>query len=282
MRGTLHVVATPIGNLEDLSPRGIEVLRRSATVACEDTRRTGTLLARFGIETPMLSLHRFNEGERVAEVLGTLAAGGDVAIVSDGGTPGVSDPGAWLVRAALEAGFRVSPVPGPSAVGALLSVSGFSADRYVFEGFLPHRGGERRRRLRELRNETRTIVLFEAPHRIKETLTDLDEIFGGRTVVLGREITKLHETIVRGPAATVLAALGNGEVPGEIAIAIGGAEPGEEEGTADDAAAARIREAWSAAIASATDRHGALKAAAKALGMKRAELQRRLAELGEA
>ena len=281
MSGTLHVVATPIGNLGDLSARAVEVLRSSATVACEDTRRTGAMLSRLGIATPMLSLHKFNEAGRVEEVLASLASGRDVALVSDGGTPGISDPGAWVVRAALEAGYRVSPVPGPCAVAALLSASGLPADRYVFEGFLPHREGERRRRLRELRGETRTFVCFEAPHRVKDTLADLAEIVGDRTIVLGRELTKLHETIVRGTPSEVLAALGEGNVPGEIAIAVAGADASGARSGDDDATAARIREVWTAARASSRDRHAALKAAAKELGLKRAELQRRLAELGE-
>jgi 16S rRNA (cytidine1402-2'-O)-methyltransferase len=229
----------------------------------------------------MLSLHKFNEGERVADVLALLAEGRDVALVSDGGTPGISDPGAWLVRAALDAGHRVSPVPGPSAVAALLSAGGLPADRYVFDGFLPHREGERRRRLRELRTETRTVVVFEAPHRVQDTLRDVADIFGARPIVLGREITKLHETFVRGGAAAVLASLGDGDVLGEIAIAIAGYDPEREDAVGEDASAARIRAAWSAATAASSDRRDALKAAAKALGMKRAELQRRLAELGE-
>jgi 16S rRNA (cytidine1402-2'-O)-methyltransferase len=279
--GTLHVVATPIGNLDDLSPRAVETLRRCATVACEDTRRTGGLLSRFGLSTPMLSLHKFNEAERVGEVLRLLADGRDVALVSDGGTPGISDPGAWLVRAAIDAGHRVSPVPGASAVATLLSAGGLPADRYVFDGFLPHREGERRRRLRELRAETRTVVLFEAPHRIRDTLHDLAEILGERTIVLGREMTKLHETILRGSASRVLALLGEGEVLGEIAIALAGHDP-EKDGTAgEDEATVRIRAAWNAAIAATDDRRAALKAAARELGMKRAELQRRLAEVGE-
>ena len=281
MSGTLHVVATPIGNLDDFSPRAIEILRRCATVACEDTRRTGNLLARFEIATPMLSLHKFNEGERVAALLGVLADGRDVALVSDGGTPGVSDPGAWLVRAALGAGYTVSPVPGACAVAAVLSASGLPADRFVFEGFLPHRGGERRRRLRELKDETRTLVFFEAPHRVKETLRDLAEIAGARPLVLGRELTKLHEQILRGTADEVSAALGDGAVLGEIAIALAGADPARDSTAEADATAARIRDAWASARGATPDRHAALKAAAKALGMKRAELQRRLAELGE-
>lgn len=281
MSGTLHVVATPIGNLDDLSPRAVETLRRCAVVACEDTRRTGGLLARFGLETPRVSLHKFNEGERVAEMLALLSQGREVALVSDGGTPGIADPGAWLVRAAIEAGYRVSPVPGASAVAALLCASGLPADRYVFDGFLPHREGERRRRLRELRAETRTVVVFEAPHRVRETLRDLAAIVGERAIALGRELTKVHETIVRGSASAVLDSLGDGEVLGEIAIAIAGRDPEVDAATGDDDDVARIRAAWAAARATHDDSRAALKAAARELGVKRAELQRRLAEIGE-
>ncbi|HEX6853136.1 MAG TPA: 16S rRNA (cytidine(1402)-2'-O)-methyltransferase [Candidatus Polarisedimenticolaceae bacterium] len=281
MSGTLHVVATPIGNLDDLSPRAVETLRRCAKVACEDTRRTGGLLARFGVETPMLSLHKFNEAERIEAILGLLAEGREVALVSDGGTPGISDPGAWLVRAAIEAGHRVSPVPGPSAVAALLSAAGLPADRYVFDGFLPPREGERRRRLRELRAETRTVVVFEAPHRLRDALRDVAEVFGGRTIVLGRELTKIHETILRASASELLARLGDGDILGEVVLAIAGHEVLGDGPSGEDESAARIRAVWSAACAATADRRASLKAAAKELGLKRAELQRRLAELGE-
>jgi 16S rRNA (cytidine1402-2'-O)-methyltransferase len=279
--GTLYVVATPLGNLDDLSPRAVETLRRVALIACEDTRRTGKLLARFAIATPTVSCHEFNEKARLEPILAQLRAGRDVAVVSDGGTPAISDPGALLVRSARDEGYRVAPVPGPSAAIAILSVSGFAADRFVFEGFLPARAGERRRRLRELADETRTLVFYEAPHRVRETLADFAALFGERRIVLGRELTKLHETILAGDASALLAAIGAAEVKGEIALALAGRDelaPPRSSGDTE----ATIVEAWRGALASAAgDRREALKRAAKALGLKKADLQRRLAELRE-
>jgi 16S rRNA (cytidine1402-2'-O)-methyltransferase len=276
----LFVIATPLGNLGDLSPRADETLRRVACIACEDTRRTARLLRRHGIETPTFSCHRFNERARLEPVLERLLSGQDVALVCDGGTPGISDPGSMLVRAALQAGLRVSPLPGPSAVTALLSVSGLPADRYVFEGFLPHRAGERRRRLRELRDETRTVVLFEAPHRILESLEDLAQIFGQRPMVLGRELTKRFESIHHGDAAAIAAKLGD-EIKGEITIAIAGAAAEEERGALEPEAE-RIVVAWREALEQAGgERRTALRRTARVVGLKRAELYRRLVELGE-
>ncbi len=282
MPGTLHVVATPLGNLEDLSPRAARVLGSVACVACEDTRRTGRMLARLGIEARRtVSCHKFNERARLEPILRMLRRGEDVALVSDGGTPGISDPGSVLVRAALDEGIRVCPVPGPSAVAAILSAAGLPADRFVFEGFLPHRAGERRRRLRELRDEPRTVVVFETPHRIREALRDLESVFGERRVVLGREITKLHETVIAGSASEVLAALGEETVRGEIAIAVQGASPGRDGAKARDDAS-RLREAWREALAACPgDRRSALRRAARSLGLDRSELYRRLAEIGE-
>lgn len=281
MPGTLYVVATPLGNLDDLSPRARQVLASVAAIASEDTRRTARLLARFGIDTPTVSLHRFNERERLAPVLARLREGDSVALVSDGGTPGVSDPGRLLVQSALEEGLTVSPVPGPSAVVALLSASGLPADRFVFDGFLPARAGERRRRLRELRGETRTLVLFEAPHRIHASLADLDEILGARGIVLGREMTKVHETLLHGTARALLEQLGPEPVRGEITLAIAGASGTTAEEV--DAGTRRLREAWAAAReASAGDPRLALRRCARELGIGRAELRRRLDELGAA
>jgi 16S rRNA (cytidine1402-2'-O)-methyltransferase len=275
--GKLFVVATPLGNLDDLSPRAFATLREVALVLCEDTRRTSGLLARHGIQAKLLSCHRFNERRRLDAVLERLRSGLQVALVSDSGTPGVSDPGALIVRAALDAGIPVSPVPGPSAAAALLSVSGLSANRYVFEGFLPHRAGERRRRLRTLHDEPRTIVFFETPQRVLDTLQDIEQVLGPRRTVVGRELTKLHEAILQGSPAEVAAALGQ-EVRGEITIAVEGARPGE---LAHDAAAGRVRTVWREALErSAGDRRLALRHAARELGLGRAELQRRLAELG--
>jgi len=274
--GTLFVVATPLGNLEDLSPRGSRILASVSLVACEDTRRTRRLLARAGIETATVSCHRFNERTRLAPVLERLRKGDDVALVSDGGTPSVSDPGALLVRAALSEGLRVVAVPGPSAVVAALSVSGFPADRFVFDGFLPHRGGERRRRLRELAGERRTMVLFETPHRILDALDDIEAILGEREIVLCRELTKVHETVLRGTAGRIREEIATGTIRGEIVVVIGDA-PGaaaREDGTVSSAFARELR-------AAGGDRREALKKTARLLGMKRSELWRRLAETGE-
>lgn len=279
--GTLFVVATPIGNLEDVSPRVLRVLGRVSLVACEDTRRTAQILERFGLTASTVSCHKFNERARLGELLDRVQAGEDVALVSDGGTPGVSDPGRHLVEAALDAGLPVSPIPGPSAVATLLSASGLPADRFVFEGFLPARPGERRRRLRALRTESRTLVLFEAPHRLLDTLQDLAAILGERRIVLGRELTKIHETVLRGSARELADMLAAGPVRGEITLAVEGAAAAEA-AAPDEADAAALRRAWAAALsASAGDRRDALRRAARELGMGRAELWRRLGELGE-
>jgi 16S rRNA (cytidine1402-2'-O)-methyltransferase len=276
--GTLHVVATPIGNLADLTPRAVRVLGAVTLVACEDTRRTRKLLDHFGIRTKTLSCHKFNERQRLDEVLRVLGDGADVALVTDGGTPGVSDPGAILVSAALASGACVSPLPGASAPVALLSASGETCSRFLFEGFLPHRAGERRRRLRELRAFTDPIVMFESPRRIRATLKDLGEILEHREVVLGRELTKLHETIVRGTPQQLLESLGE-KVLGEIALVVAATE---RPAAPRDAAAARVVEPWKDSLErSGGDRREALKDCARRLGMKRAELYRLLAELGE-
>ena len=278
MSGTLYVVATPLGNLEDISPRALRLLREVDVVACEDTRRTGRLLARYEIDVPTLSCHRFNEQERLEPILERIRRGERVALVSDGGTPGIADPGAALVEAALEQGLTVSPIPGASAVTTLLSASGMPADRYVFDGFLPHRAGERRRRLRELAGETRKVVIYETPHRIRECLADISEVLGERKLVLGRELTKVHETLVRGSAAGVLEQLGQGEIKGEIALVLEGADP---TAVHRDERAEQVLALWRAALEETGDRRQALRRVAKESGMKRAELQRYLAELGE-
>jgi 16S rRNA (cytidine1402-2'-O)-methyltransferase len=235
------------------------------------------LLARFDIDTPLVSCHKFNEKARLEPLLQKLAEGRIVALVSDAGTPGIADPGALLVRAAVQAGHEVSPLPGPSAVTALLSVSGFPSDRFLFEGFLPHRAGERRRVLRELSRVDRPLVVYETPHRIREALEDVRQVMGNRPLVLGRELTKIHETILYGTAGELLEALGaspKGEIV--LAIAAGDGTSGGED------AAERIRDTWRAELeASDGDRRTALKQTCKLLGMKRAELYRLLAELGE-
>jgi len=202
MPGTLFVVATPIGNLGDLSPRALETLRAVAAICAEDTRHTRQLLARYGVEKPLLALHEHNEGELAERLVARLLAGESLALVSDAGTPLVSDPGFRLVRAARAAGVRVSPLPGPSAFVAALSVAGLPSDRFVFEGFLPAKTGARRERLAALAGETRTLAFYESAHRIEETLADMVQAFGAaRPAVLARELTKLFETVLDGTVA---------------------------------------------------------------------------------
>ena len=194
---TLYVVATPIGNLADLSPRALETLRTVAAICAEDTRRTRQLLAHFGIDRPLLALHEHNEDAMAERLVARLLGGESLALVSDAGTPLVSDPGYRVVRAAREAGIRVSPLPGACAFVAALSVAGLPSDRFVFEGFLPAKAGARRERLQRLASEPRTLAFYESAHRIEETLADMVAVFGGeRRAVLARELTKLFETVL--------------------------------------------------------------------------------------
>jgi len=224
--GTLHVVATPIGNLGDLSPRAQEVLRDVAAICAEDTRRSGQLLSHFGIATPLLALHEHNEEAIAERVVARLLRGESLALVSDAGTPLVSDPGYRLVRAARAAGVRVSPVPGACAAIAALSVAGLASDRFAFEGFLPAKAAARRERLRQLAAEPRTLVFYESSHRIVETLEDLVSAFGaGRPAVLARELTKLFETVLDGGVAELLAAVqaDDNQRRGEFVLVVEGA-----------------------------------------------------------
>ncbi len=223
--GTLYVVATPIGNLEDLSPRAERILREVSLIAAEDTRVTSRLLAQRALsKQPMLSFHDHNETQRTWEILRKLNDGRDVALVSDAGTPLISDPGYRLVRAAAEAGLRVVAVPGPSAVIAALSISGMATDRFLVLGFLHRRSAKRRTAFEELRRERSTLVLFEAPHRMIETLEDLEAVLGDRQVVLARNLTKPHEQVLRGRASEVRAVLAAQEfVAGELTLVVEGA-----------------------------------------------------------
>jgi 16S rRNA (cytidine1402-2'-O)-methyltransferase len=216
MPGTLFVVATPIGNLEDITVRALRVLREVAVIAAEDTRRTAQLLARHGIKTPTTSLHEHNEARKSRAILARLEHGEHVALVSDAGTPTIADPGADLVRQARAAGYRVEPIPGPSAVMAALAVSGLAADAFTFLGFPPSRSKARKDWFAALRQATGTVVFFEAPHRIRQTLADLQASVGDVSVSLGRELTKVHEQLVEGPISAVLAALG--EPRGEYTV----------------------------------------------------------------
>jgi 16S rRNA (cytidine1402-2'-O)-methyltransferase len=228
--GTLYVVATPIGNPEDLSPRAERTLREVDLIAAEDTRTTGRLLARLGFSKPMLSFHDHNEAQRTTGILRRLGEGMNVALVSEAGTPLVSDPGFRLVRAAAAAGFRIATVPGPSAAIAALSISGLPTDRFLVLGFLPRRAAKRRAALQELRREAATLVFFEAPHRILATLEDLRAILGDRPAVLARNLTKEHESVLRGTLSELHAALADLEfVAGEITLVLAGADADEED-----------------------------------------------------
>ncbi|HLY51994.1 MAG TPA: 16S rRNA (cytidine(1402)-2'-O)-methyltransferase [Steroidobacteraceae bacterium] len=225
--GTLLVVATPIGNLADLSPRAREALSQAAVIAAEDTRHTRILLQSAGIASALVSLHAHNEPQRVPQLLARLAAGEDVALVSDAGTPLLSDPGFELVSRAAEAGFEVRTVPGPSAITAALAVAGLPVQRFCFEGFLPARASERRSVLASLAQEPRTLVFFEAPHRIRGTLADLAAQLGEeRPVAVARELTKAHETVYRGTLAglSARAQVEENFARGEITIVVRGAQ----------------------------------------------------------
>jgi 16S rRNA (cytidine1402-2'-O)-methyltransferase len=220
MTGTLFVVATPIGNLEDITARALRVLREVAVIACEDTRRTRALLTHFDIHTPTVSYYEHNKLTRGPQILRQLQEGRSIALVTDAGTPGISDPGFLLVREARAAGVPVVPVPGPAAVAAALSAAGVPADRFVFDGFPPVKPGRRRHRLEALRALETTVVLYESPHRILATLEAIGEVFGEREVVVARELTKQFEEIVRATPAAHRARLEAAGVRGEFTVII--------------------------------------------------------------
>ncbi|HJO23752.1 MAG: 16S rRNA (cytidine(1402)-2'-O)-methyltransferase [Myxococcota bacterium] len=223
---TLNLVATPIGNLEDVTLRALRVLREAALILAEDTRHARTLLTRHGIAQKPVSLHAHNEASRVERALGVLEAGGDVALVSDAGTPLVSDPGERLVREAIRAGHAVTAVPGPSAVLAALTVAGLGAERFTFVGFLPRKAGERDALIERLTDADETLVFFESPRRLAETLERLTERLGPRRACVARELTKLHEEVARGTLAELAERFAAG-VRGEVTLVVEGAPPAE-------------------------------------------------------
>ena len=230
MSGRLVLVGTPIGNLGDLSPRALEALGQAGVVACEDTRRTGRLLSHFGIASPTyIVVNEHTEGDAAERVIGHVQRGDVVVLVSDAGMPGVSDPGEFLVSRAIEAGVTVEVVPGPSAVLHALVASGLTTSRFVFEGFLPRKGSGRALRLREVSEEHRTVVLFEAPHRLEKTLNDLADVCGGeRRIVLARELTKLHEEIWRGTVSAAIERCAEVDPRGEYVLVLEGSPPAAE------------------------------------------------------
>ena len=221
--GTLYLVATPIGNLEDITLRALRTLRECDLVAAEDTRHTGQLLHHFNISRPMVSYYRFNEARRSEEIIERLRGGQTVALVTDAGTPGISDPGERVVQAALAAGCRVEAVPGPCALVAALTASGLPTAEFHFSGFLPHKSGQRRKRLEQLREVSGTLVFYEAPYRVVMLMEELADILPDRTVVLAREVTKKFEEFLRGTPATLLEHFTKRPPKGEFVVMIGAA-----------------------------------------------------------
>jgi 16S rRNA (cytidine1402-2'-O)-methyltransferase len=268
-RGAVYVVATPIGNLDDLSPRAVRVLREAELIACEDTRHTAVLCQRFEIATPRVSLHAHNEAKRIPELLARLAAGARIALVSDAGTPLVSDPGERFVRAALEAGAAVVPVPGPSALLAALVASGFATRPFAFAGFLPRKGAERARELESLARFPGTLVLYEAPNRAAKTLADLRAALGPRRAVLARELTKRHETVTRG----VLGELELDDPRGELTIVVEGpSDSPASDSHADEEIAAELEKL----LAAGTSARDAARALAERFGLSRSDAYARV------
>jgi len=255
--GRLVLVATPIGNLGDLAPRAVEVLRDADVIAAEDTRRTRALLTHAGVSARgrLVAVHEHNERQRAVELVEEIRRGCTVALVTDAGMPGVSDPGARVARVCAAAGVRVEVVPGPSAVLAALVVSGLPTERFVFEGFLPRKGGERRARLAEVARDARTVVMFEAPLRVAATLGDLAEVCGGdRPVAVARELTKVHEETFRGTLAGAVDHVAGQPPRGEHVIVLGGAPPRAAATDDDVAEAARSELAGGASTREAADR----------------------------
>jgi 16S rRNA (cytidine1402-2'-O)-methyltransferase len=258
MAGTLYVVSTPIGNLEDLSPRAKEALARAGVVACEDTRVTGNLLRRFGIRTPSVSYHEHNEVERTRELLARLEEGGDVALVSDAGTPLVSDPGYRLVRAARQAGIPIRAIPGASAVLAAIAVSGLPTSRFTFIGFLPAKGASRAKAIEALAPYDHTLVLFESGTRLARLLDELSKALGPREATVLREMTKLHEEHQSGSLPELALWASSRTLKGELTIVIGEAAPPTKEPVSVSSLAPRFRELRSEGLSA--------RAAAKQLG----------------
>ena len=280
MPGTLFIVATPIGNLEDITQRALRVLREVEVIACEDTRRTRVLLNHFGIKTRTVSYHEHNERERAAALGKLLEGGKNVAIVSDAGTPLISDPGFRVVNAAIERGITVVPIPGPTAFVAALVASGLPSDRFFFAGFLPARANARRAHLQDLAAIQATLVFYEAPHRIAATLSDAVDVLGNRDAVVARELTKIHEEIARGNLRELAKRFSQTATRGEIVLLISGAGVEQSGSGASESASAadvssrgliaRVRQLESEGL----DSRMALKKAARELGLKRAEAYR--------
>lgn len=222
MPGTLYIVSTPIGTLEDITLRALRILKEVSTIAAEDTRHTQKLLARFKIHTPLTSYHDFNKEDKTPILIAKLKEGGSVALVSDAGTPTLSDPGYFLIKQAILSEIPISPIPGPAAAIAALSVSGLPTDRFAFEGFLPRKSGGRAKRLEELRSDPRTLIFYESPHRILPLLEEIHTRFGGRRVAVARELTKVFEEIIRGTTTEAIKKMTGKRIRGEITLVVEG------------------------------------------------------------
>ncbi|HUE43634.1 MAG TPA: 16S rRNA (cytidine(1402)-2'-O)-methyltransferase [Candidatus Sulfotelmatobacter sp.] len=273
--GILYLVATPIGNLEDITLRALRILREADQIAAEDTRHTQKLLAHYEISRPLVSYHEHNEITRAPELIVALEQGAKIALVSDAGMPLVSDPGHRLVSLCLRHHIPVVPVPGPSALLAALSASGLPNEEFLFVGFLPQRSGERRRAFERLRIEDRTLILYEAPHRIADCVSDAKEILGDRPACLAREITKLHEEFRRGKLSEIADSLRERPAKGEITFLIGAGEPAAAGAESSQGLAERVEELMRQAK---LDRKEALKLAAKERGLTRREAYERVVE----
>ncbi|MEQ1945863.1 MAG: 16S rRNA (cytidine(1402)-2'-O)-methyltransferase [Bryobacteraceae bacterium] len=273
MAGTLYIVATPIGNLEDITLRALRILKECDAIACEDTRQTRKLLDHYGIAKPAISYHEHNERERAAELAGKMAGGESIALVTDAGTPLVSDPGYRLVQAAIEHGVTVVPIPGPSAAIGALSASGLATDSFRFCGFLPPKSSQRRKVLEDSKHESGTLIFYETPHRILEALEDIRAVMPGRPVVVARELTKMHEEFLRGTAAEIHARLAaRPAVKGEITLLIGkGDAPEADTGVPVEAAVLVLEK-------QGLPRMDAIKQVAKERGLNKRDVYRLMTE----
>ncbi len=273
---TLYIVGTPIGNLEDISLRALRILRQVALIAAEDTRKTARLLAHYGIQTPLTSYFEHNKLAKLDHIINTLAQGKEIALVSEAGMPGLSDPGYELVRAALKAGITVVPVPGPSAAVTALVVSGLPTDSFLYLGFLPRKSAERRRALEAARAELCPLVIYEAPHRLAACLADVEQVLGDRPIAVARELTKIHEEIFRGSINQARQHFA-GEVRGEVTLVIGGASKKEQ--LWDET---RARAALAELLAGGLDRKEAVKQITAASGWTRRQVYQLSLETQEA
>ena len=279
MTGNLYIIATPIGNLEDITLRALRILKEADMIACEDTRHTRKLLSHYGISKPLVSYHEHNEQGRTKELIARLEEGYNVALVSDSGTPLISDPGSLIVRKAIEKGINVIPIPGASAIITAISASGIQCDEFTFTGFLPPRRSPRLKKLRELSGLYSTLIIYEAPHRIIDTLNDAREVLGDRDSVLARELTKIHEEFYRGTLSSLAEHLMISEVRGEMVLLIAPPSKGQTSNPKEDQSSKSISAEIDELVRSKNlDTRDALKRVAKSRGITRSEAYRRMVE----